>query len=57
MEKMTPDERIAAANARLAHRGDKGWVQPRDDDRTPETRDPNMDRYAVGSNDPDYRTK
>lgn len=41
------------ANERLAHRGDKGWENPRDDDRTPETRDPNMDRYAIGTNVPD----
>jgi hypothetical protein len=54
--KMTPEQRIAAANDRLAHRGDKGWEQPRDADRTPETRDPNMDRYAIGSNDPNYRS-
>lgn len=54
MAKMTPEQRIAAANERLAHRGDKGWDNPRDE-RTPEARDPNMDRYAIGSNDPDYR--
>lgn len=52
---MTPEERIAAANAKLAHRGDKGWENPRDDQRDPEPYDPHMDRYAIGSNNPDYR--
>lgn len=45
------------ANERLAHRGDKGWTQPRDDTRDPEPYDPNMDRYAVGTNAvPEQRT-
>lgn len=42
---------------KLAARGDKGWENPRDEDRTPETRDPNMDRYAIGSNDERFRSK
>jgi hypothetical protein len=44
------------ANERLAHRGDKGWEQPRDADRDPEPYDPSIDRYAIGSNDPNYGT-
>lgn len=28
------------ANERFAHRGDKGWEQPRDADRDPEAFDP-----------------
>lgn len=43
------------ANDRLAHRGDKGWTQPRDDDRDPPPYDPKMDRYAVGTNVPQQR--
>lgn len=38
-------------------RHESAWSNPRDDDRTPETRDPNMDRNAIGSNNPDYRSK
>lgn len=33
-----------------------GWDNARDE-RTPEPRDPKMDRYAIGSNNPDYRSK
>lgn len=40
------------ANERFAHRGDKGWDNPRDDQRDPEPYDPSMDRYAIGTNDP-----
>lgn len=42
-------------NERLAHRGEKGWDNPRDE-RAPAPRDPQMDRYAVGTNaKPDQR--
>ena len=41
-----------AHNERFANRGDKGWENMRDSDRDPEPRDPGMDRYAVGTNDP-----
>ena len=47
----------SVGNERYAHRGDKGWEQPRDDDRDPEPYNPNMDRHAIGSNNPDYRSK
>jgi hypothetical protein len=33
-----------------------GWDNPRDDDRDPQPYDPNMDRYAIGSNDTNYGT-
>lgn len=42
-------------NERLAHRGERGWDNPRDDDRIPAQRQPDMDRYAVGSNDESLR--
>ena len=44
-------------NERLAHRGSKGWENPRDDERISAQRQPDMDRYAVGSNDPAHRSK
>jgi hypothetical protein len=37
-------------NDRSAHRGDRGWDNPRDDERDPAPRDPDMDRYAIGTN-------
>ncbi len=46
----------SVGNERYAHRGDKGWEQPRDADRDPEPYNPDMNRYAIGSNNPDYRT-
>jgi hypothetical protein len=27
-----------------------GWDNPRDDDRRPEARDPDMDRWTIGTN-------
>lgn len=44
------------ANDRHAHRGDRGWTAPRED-RGNDRYEPDMDRYAVGSNDPNHRSK
>lgn len=42
---------------RLAHRGDKGWTQPRDDKSDSARRDDDPKRGTIGSNDPDYRAQ
>lgn len=32
-----------------------GWENPRDGDRVPEQRHPDVDRFAIGSNDERFR--
>lgn len=53
---MTEFKHYPATRAERENR-QTGWSNPRDDERDPQPFNPDMDRYAIGSNVPQQRKK